>query len=156
MSQHITWVKDMETYVFKIFVQSNELITETFSNQKAHWKNISDAYFLCWETFFFFYKNICGLSYQGVQVWWNNPVSMYCYQFLSYVIYIYTYMNYSPVKKPNFRKRLAIMKKKIPYQQFYITISQFNCQASCTRVHGVIPVECYSLEKMNFKQNCNK
>jgi hypothetical protein len=67
---------------------------------------------------FFFYKNICGLSYQGVQVWWNNPVSMYCYQFLSYVIYIYTYMNYSPVKKPNFRKRLAIMKKKIPYQQF--------------------------------------
>jgi hypothetical protein len=46
----------METYVFKIFVQSNELITETFSNQKAHWKNISDAYFLCWETFFFFTK----------------------------------------------------------------------------------------------------
>jgi len=28
----------METYVFKLFVQSNELMTETFSNQKAHWK----------------------------------------------------------------------------------------------------------------------
>jgi len=26
----------METYACKIFVQSNELITETFSNQKAH------------------------------------------------------------------------------------------------------------------------
>jgi hypothetical protein len=24
------------------------------------------------------------------------------------------------------------------------------------RVHGVIPVECYRLEKMNFKQYCNK
>ena len=78
---------------------------------------------------------------------------MYCYQFLSYIIYIYIYIyELLSSEKTQFQKK----KKKIPYQQFYITISQFNCQASCTRVHGVIPVECYSLEKMNFKQNCNK